>query len=191
MIAHLRGTAHKGKPGTVEVDVAGVGYRVAVPLSAWDTIGDGQTVQLFTTSYVREDRFDLYGFLDRPTRSLFESLIELQGIGPKMGLELCDVPRNLLQQAMDEDDAKLLTNIKGIGKKTAEKLLIELKSLAEREPEMFRLPSSAPGSRFDRDAIAALAQLGYGTAEIMEALDGLPPDLRPTDARVTAPLRMR
>lgn len=192
MIAHLKGTVHKGGLGEVTVDVQGVGYRVFVPSNVWDALADGAAATVWTTTYVREDRFDLFGFSDASTRMLFESLIELQGIGPRMGLELCAVPRSMILQAIAEDDARLLLNIKGIGKKTAEKLLIELRNLAEKQPLMFQGgdADAALPAHYDRDAIAALSQLGYTMNDIMGALERLPKHLTTTEERVGAALRM-
>lgn len=193
MIARLRGTVNKQDLGEVEVDVHGVGYRVQVPLTAWETLPEGQEATLFITTYVREDRFDLFGFHDKQTRTLFEELIERQGIGPKLALELCAVPKALLRQAMDEDDSTVLTAVKGIGKKTAEKLLIELKSLDEKYPSMFQADAGSKrtgsSASMDPDAVAALLQLGYNRIEVMSALSDLPKDLSSTEARVTAALR--
>ena len=190
MIAHLRGTITKGSPGEVTTDVGGVGYRVFVPITTWDELKENTVQLLWTVTYVREDRFDLFGFADANARLLFEHLIALQGIGPKLGLELCSVPRGLLHQAVAEQDPSVLTSIKGVGRKTAEKLLIELKGLMEKHPSLLQssgkhlLPAA-----FDQDAIAALSQLGYTTSDIIHVLEKLPKDLRTTEERVTAALR--
>ncbi len=191
MIAHLRGTIGKGDPGSVSVDVQGVGYDVLVPITVWDDLEEGATTTVFISTYVREDRFALFGFLDKPTKQLFEALIQLSGVGPKMGLELCAVPKSLLLQAVNEEDPGMLNSIKGVGKKTAEKLLIELKSLAEKAPHMFASADTTveQHGRYDRDAIAALAQLGFANGDIMRALEALPADLSSTEERVTAALR--
>jgi holliday junction DNA helicase RuvA len=190
MIAHLRGTISKTRTGEATVDVGGVGYRVLMPVDAWDLVADGSQRTIWVSTYVREDRFDLYGFTDERTRLLFDELIERQGIGPKLALELCAVPKGLLMQAIAENDPGVLTSIKGIGKKTAEKLLIELKSLAEKHVDMFSDPTrqSMP-AQFDRDTIAALAALGYGMPDILQALERLPKDLTTTEQRVTAALQ--
>lgn len=190
MIASLRGLISKHDLGEVEVGVHGVGYRVRVPVHSWEQLPEGKEMKLFITSYVREDRFDLYGFTDRQTKLLFEELIERQGIGPKLGLELCAVSRSLLRQAMDENDPGILTSIKGIGRKTAEKLLIELRTLGEKYPHMFQSSDGKMiASSFDADALAALIQLGYNRSEVMSVLSDLPKDLETTEARVTAALR--
>lgn len=190
MIAGLRGIIGKTAPGSLIVDVQGVGYDVAVPMATWDDLKDGESAQLHITTYVREDRFELFGFADVQTKRLFNALIQISGIGPRMGLELCAVPRGILVQAINEEDPAILTSIKGIGRKTAEKLLVELKSLAEKHMEMFSTEAMAvSGSRFDRDAIAALSQLGFANNEIMRALESLPSELATTEERVTAALR--
>ncbi|MDB4978943.1 MAG: holliday junction helicase RuvA [Candidatus Peribacteria bacterium] len=192
MIAHLRGSIHKLNPGEATVDVQGVGYRVSIPLDAWDTLEEGTQHMLWISTYLREDRLDLYGFPDRAGRTLFEELIKKQGIGPRLALELCAVPRNLLVQAVAEQDERLLTSIKGIGKKTAEKLLIDFKGMMEKDPDIFG-PMHEAGTpvrnEFDRDAISALTSLGYDTQTVMHALKELPADLQTTEDRVAAALR--
>ena len=190
MIAHLTGTIARQHPGEVTVDVHDVGYRVYVPLDVWEKIEEGKdrTLQIFT--YVREDRLDLFGFLDRAGRALFEQLLEISGIGPKMALELCSVPRGLLGSAVAQEDPGILTSIKGIGRKTAEKLLVELKSLAEKHPELLRDHSSETRvGAIDPDAVSALEALGYDAPTIMHALKALPKDLASTEDRVSAALR--
>lgn len=190
MLAHLRGSVHKMDPGEVTVDVAGVGYRVAVPLDVWDELKEAQQRMLWVSTYVREDRFDLFGFADRDGQILFEELIKLTGIGPKLGLELCAVPRILLKQAMEEQNVALLTSIKGVGKKTAEKLLLELRSLAERKPQIFMVKGVASArGQFDQDAIAALTALGYDSSTAIRMLKDLPPEVKTTEDRVAAALR--
>ncbi|MBI2636293.1 Holliday junction branch migration protein RuvA [Candidatus Peregrinibacteria bacterium] len=190
MIAHLRGTVHKMDPGEATVDVAGVGYRVTVPLDVWDELKEAEPRMLWISAYIREDRFDLYGFADRDGQILFEELIKLSGIGPRLGIELCAVPRAMLRQAMEEQNARLLTGIKGIGKKTAEKLLLELRSLAERKPQIFTVRGAgAVRGEFDQDAIAALTALGYDSATVVRALKDLPATADTTEERVAAALR--
>lgn len=189
MIAHLRGLVTKANPGEITIDVSGVGYRATMPLNAWDALPDGASALVHITTYVREDRLDLFGFIDVRTKQLFESLIELNGVGPRMGLELCAVPRSMLLQAVQGNDASILSSVKGIGRKTAEKLLLELKSLAEKHPHIFEVASGTIGARYDQDAVAALSNLGFQTGDILRALEHLPKELETTEERVTAALR--
>jgi Holliday junction DNA helicase RuvA len=191
MIAHLRGTVHLLGVGEAVVDVQGVGYRVTVPVDVWEKLEEGRPVALWISTYVREDRFDLFGFIDRQGQMLFEEFLKLSGIGPKMGLELCAVPRGILRQAAEEKNVGLLQNIKGVGKRTAEKLILELKALLEKHPNMLGTPAAGETTRseYDQDAIAALTALGYDSPTVMQALRSLPPDLHSTEERVAAALR--
>lgn len=189
MIAHLRGTVHRLTPERVTIDVQGVGYKVAVPLPVWEQLTEGKEALLHIFTYVREDRLELYGFSDESGRMLFEKFLDMDGVGPKSALELSGVPRSLLMQAIGSDDSKLLTSIKGIGKKTAEKLLVDLRSLAEKDPNIFGGTQSSSGGQFDQDAVEALKSLGYDTSTVMNVLKQLSPDLTSTEERVTAALR--
>src|SRR5437868_4357767 len=107
MIAHLRGTVHKLDPGEVTVDVGGVGYRVMVPPDVWDALEEAQPSMLWISPYIREDRFDLFGFIDRAGRTIFDEFLKLTGVGPKMAIELSSVPRSLLRQAAEEQNPGL------------------------------------------------------------------------------------
>lgn len=191
MIAHLKGTIHRLKPEEVTVDVGGVGYRVFVPMNVWDELKEDSEVQIFTYTHIREDRMDLFGFLEDSERMLFERFIGMNGIGPKLALELCAVPKSLLMQAVGAQEPKLLTTVKGIGKKTAEKLLLDLKSLAESQPEIFGtdVHAATNSGSIDQDAVEALKTLGYDTSTIMKAIQDLPENLETTEERVAAALR--
>lgn len=191
MIAHLRGTAHKLQPGQMTIDVGGVGYQVASTLDVWDNTEEGAETFLHIYTYVREERLDLFGFADRTTRELFAECMKTSGVGPALGLDICNLPRTILLQAINEDDANLLTNIKGVGKKKAEKLLLDLGSLVENRPELFAVASGSLPQKaaYDQDAVAALQALGYDQSTIMQALKNLPADLESTEDRVSAALR--
>ncbi|MFH0770920.1 MAG: Holliday junction branch migration protein RuvA [Candidatus Peregrinibacteria bacterium] len=191
MISLLRGTIRRGVPGSVVVDTGAVGYSVTVPLGSWDELKEGETQELLIVPFIREDRFDLFGFRDEATRQLFSASINLQGVGPRMGMELCSVPRSLLAKAIDEEDVKILTKIKGIGKKTAEKLIVDLRSLKERQPGLFSAEDGRGTGKaaFDSDAVEALRTLGYESSVIMKTLRNLPHDLATTEERVAAALR--
>ena len=192
MIARLRGTFHRLDHGEANVDVRGVGYAVSVPTDAESALEEGKECDLWIATYVREDRLELYGFTEKGSRRLFELLIAQSGIGPKMALELCAVPRDLLVQAVERSDAGILTSVKGVGKKKAEKLILELKGTMERHPEIFRsagADGTSDGPTHDQDALDALVALGYETSVVLQALRKLPPDLGSTEERVTEVLR--
>jgi len=191
MIAHLRGTVHKLHPSEVTVDVQGVGYRVAVPIDVWEKLDEAAPAMLWISSYIREDRFDLYGFADRAGQRLFEELIKISGIGPKTALELCAVPRSLLREAAERQDGSILKNVKGIGRKTGEKLVLELRALLEKDPMILGTPAAeeSRGASYDGDAIAALTSLGYDSPTAIQTLRNLPSELKTTEERVAAALR--
>ncbi|MBU0767094.1 Holliday junction branch migration protein RuvA [Patescibacteria group bacterium] len=192
MISLLRGTIHKGEIQELTIDVNGVGYDVSVPIDVWDNVKEGEDQELHIKTFVREDRFDLFGFLDKTSKLLFEEAINLPGIGPKTALEICSVPRSLLLTAIEQQDSKMLNSIKGVGKKTAEKLLVDLKSLTEKHPQIFakeRTEMSGTTAHFDQDAIDALKSLGYDTATALHALKGTPETAKTSEERVAAALR--
>ena len=192
MISHLRGSIHRLDPGEISIDVGGVGYRVMTPLDVWEELKEGEPAMLWISLYAREDRLDLFGFRDRTGRTLFEEFLKLSGIGPKIALELLSLPKSMFLEAVEQNDSKLLSGIKGIGKKTAEKLLLELRSLVEKKPGLFASAGSPQGQRrheYDQDAISALTALGYDAQTVTHALKDLPVELKSTEERVAAALR--
>lgn len=192
MLYSLTGAARRLGVPQVTVDVAGVGYLVSVPHPTWEKLKDGTRATLTIYTYVREDRLDLYGFLRPEERSLFSALLNISGIGPRLALELCGVPMQVLIRAVQSSDSATLTGIKGIGKKTAEKLLVDLKSLLEKHPEwMTAYPRSSESSlaTLDVDAIAALTSLGYDQNTVLDALKRVPATLKKPEERVSAALR--
>ncbi len=161
MIASLKGTVLTKRPEGVIVDVNGVGYRLSVPLCSLTDIPEpGETVFIHTYTHVREDALQLFGFLNEKDREVFTTLIGISGIGPKLGLAiLSGMPAERFVEAVQNEDVTMLTTIPGLGKKTASRLILELKG---------KLPSLDPGeasssrvSQEESDAISALVNLGY------------------------------
>jgi len=191
MIARLHGTVHRLQPEKIVMDVAGVGYLVTVGPDAMEWLKDGHEQTAWIYTYVREDRLDLFGFRNATTRSLFELLLQQSGIGPKIALELCAIPSEVLAHALEQNEPKLLSCVKGIGPKRATKLLVELRGLAEQHPELLRPAAGNGGAnqQYDSDAVAALTALGYDTPTIIQTLRELPDDLASTEERVAAALR--
>lgn len=192
MLYSLTGTVRRLTIPQAVLDVNGVGYLVSVPHPVWQKLEDGSRPTLTIYTYVREDRLDLYGFLRPEERSLFTELLNISGIGPKLALELCSIPMQVLIRAVQRSDSATLTSIKGIGKKTAEKLLVDLKSLLEKHPEWASAHTSAGDkslAAFDSDAIAALTSLGYDQNTVLDALKRIPARVQKTEERVAAALR--
>ncbi len=169
MIGFLRGVLLQKSPQEILLDVAGVGYRVLVPISTFCRLGDiGAQAQLLIHTHVREDQLALYGFATPVEIELFEKLIAVSGVGPKVALGvLSGIEADDLVHAVRANDVARLTRVPGIGKKTAERLILELKDkLASIHTESAAPPPQSPKRA---DLLSALANLGYSTAEAERA----------------------
>ncbi len=167
MIAGLRGRLLRKQPQEVVVDVAGGGYRVTIPLSTFYRLGDpGGEVSLLTYTHVREDALALFGFLTEAEQALFERLIGVSGVGPKLAISiLSGIEAPDLVAALKASDISRLTRIPGVGKKTAERLSLELKDKMQGLAATAEAaPASAPSSAQD-DLVSALVHLGYSRPE--------------------------
>ncbi|MBI3314077.1 MAG: Holliday junction branch migration protein RuvA [Candidatus Omnitrophica bacterium] len=188
MYEYLSGRLVEKNTGSLILDVGGVGYAVTIPLSTFESLPPlGQSVKILTFFVVREDAQALYGFLSESERSLFKMLLSISGIGPKMaitvlsGLTLPD-----LKRAIVDGSVHLLTGISGVGKKTAERIIIELREklvLDER-----RMPESQASSAvlqeqdgLFQDSLQALIQLGYKKQNAKEAIQKALKNHKPED----------
>jgi Holliday junction DNA helicase RuvA len=176
MIAFLRGTVLDKQPNRIVVDVQGVGYEVLVPLSTYYEAPEaGGEVSLRVHTHVREDAIQLFGFLTELERQLFERLISVSGIGPKLAIAVLsglDAPEVL--GAVQRADVARLTGIPGIGKKTAERIVLELKDrLASMTGAAARetVPASTSGERLRVDLLSALQNLGYHRPQAEKAVE--------------------
>lgn len=174
MIGRLRGTLIEKHPPVVLVDVAGVGYEVETPLSTFHELpAAGETVTLHTHLSVKEDAHNLYGFASTRERTLFRSLIRISGVGPKLALTLLSGMRvEELLGCIEAQDASALTRVPGVGKKTAERLMVELRDRIDGlgllgggtvagAPE----PVEAAATDAVSEAVSALVSLGYKPPE--------------------------
>ncbi len=179
MIAHVRGTVAHREAASVIVDVNGVGYLVHVPSSA-DVPARGQEVELRTTMVVREDSMTLYGFTDHAAQQLFDLLLGTSGVGPKLALAVLSTHRpSVVRQALASSDVDLLCAVPGIGKKSAQKLVLELKDKVGGldAPDIVLPAGTSHGANGAPSAVTdtrdALLQLGYGPAEVAATLADL------------------
>ncbi|HEY8331673.1 MAG TPA: Holliday junction branch migration protein RuvA [Pseudomonas sp.] len=178
MIGRLRGTLAEKQPPHVLLEVGGVGYELEVPMSTLYRLpGVGEPLTLHTHLVVREDAHLLYGFAEKRERELFRELIRLNGVGPKLALALMSgLEVDELVRCVQTGDTKALTRVPGVGKKTAERLLVELK-------DRFQVWESMPGaplvveparaasvSSAEADAVSALVALGFKPAEASRAV---------------------
>jgi Holliday junction DNA helicase RuvA len=175
MIAFLRGRVFEKQPTLVIVDVQGVGYEVHVPLSTYYDVGEeGSEVALRVHMHVREDALQLYGFLTDLERQLFERLIGISGIGPKLAVAvLSGVDARELIAAVQRGDIARLTAIPGVGKKTAERIVLELRDrLAQLVvPATGAVPAASQADRLRDDLVSALQNLGYHRPQVDKAVE--------------------
>ncbi|MBD1552857.1 Holliday junction branch migration protein RuvA [Pseudomonas typographi] len=182
MIGRLRGTLAEKQPPHLIVDVNGLGYELEVPMTTLYRLPSvGQAVTLHTHLVVREDAQLLYGFFEKRERELFRELIRLNGVGPKLALALMSgFEADELVRVVQAQDAQALVKVPGVGKKTAERLLVELKDRFkawQTSPAMFALmPYStpqAPVASAEADAVSALISLGYKPQEASKAVSAI------------------
>jgi Holliday junction DNA helicase RuvA len=174
MIAHLRGRLLDKQPNRIIVDVQGVGYDVHVPLSTYYDVGDaGAEVALRVHTHVREEALQLFGFLTVLEQQVFERLIAISGIGPKLAIAvLSGMDAGELVGAVQRGDVGRLTAIPGIGKKTAERIVLELKDrLAQLAAPAGPSTVPASGDRLRDDLLSALQNLGYHRPAAEKAIE--------------------
>lgn len=168
MIASLSGRLERASPGEVVVEVGGVGYRVRVPLSTYAGLpAPGSEARLRVVTVVREDELSLYGFATAEEEALFALMQGVSGVGPKLALKiLSGLAADALAHALASGDLRALTAVPGVGRKLAERLVLELrdKVLAPAQPKPVR-------PRADEDALEALVGLGYPAKTAQQALE--------------------
>jgi Holliday junction DNA helicase RuvA len=167
VIGQLRGQILRKSPQEVLLDVGGVGYRVLIPVSTFYRLGEaGASVDLRVHTHVREDALALYGFLSESEQALFERLIEVAGVGPKLAINiLSGIEAPELVAALREADVARLTRIPGVGKKTAERLVLELREKVSALAAADAAPAAAAPGGMKQDLLSALVHLGYSRPE--------------------------
>jgi Holliday junction DNA helicase RuvA len=163
MIGQLRGRLADKRPNQILVDVGGVGYLVSVPLSTYAGLGELHTeVTLLIHSHIREDQFALYGFLSSREKHLFEMLLSASGVGPTLALKiLSGMSAEELIPAIRGNDLGRLTKIPGVGRKTAERMVVELKDKLEAMAVLEQKPAVSSPAGVEADVVSALINLGY------------------------------
>ncbi len=187
MISHITGEVILKNDKFVIIDVSGVGYKVYISIDSIRKIGvKGEKVNLWTYLSVRENVLDLYGFMNYAEVDLFEMLIGISGVGPKSALGIMGVaPLDTLKSAIASGDTSYLTKVSGIGKKNAEKIILELRDkLGAIESESKTGVFSA-----DTDVIDALQALGYSATEAREALKEVPKETTGASKKITEALK--
>ncbi|MCL6270237.1 Holliday junction branch migration protein RuvA [Sansalvadorimonas sp. 2012CJ34-2] len=199
MIGRLRGILVEKNPPGLLVDVAGVGYELEAPATTFQRLPEiGEEITLSTHFVVREDAQLLYGFSDKSERQLFRTLIRVNGVGPKLALAiLSGMEAEMFARCVHEQDTSMLTRLPGVGKKTAERLIVEMKDrLDEWQPALMPLEAAASkpaafAARHDpvQDAISALIALGYRPQEASKAITAVEADGASTDDLIRQALK--
>lgn len=174
MIGHLRGTLIDKRPNQILVDVGGVGYQVSIPLSTFYALGDLRgEVTLLVHTHLREDSIALYGFLTAREKHFFEMLLSASGVGPGLALKiLSGMSVDDLVPAIRHGDLVQLTRIPGVGKKTAERIVVELRDkLAAMEVTEVEKPAASGRSALEADTVSALLNLGYDRRAAEKAVE--------------------
>ena len=186
MIASLAGQIQLIEEAALVVAVGGVGVRVFVPKTVMENIGVGQAISLHTHLIVREQELSLYGFNTLDDLRLFTTMLGVRGIGAKVGLAiLSTLSPELIQTAVMQEEAVILQRVPGIGKKTAERMIFQLRDKID-----FTALSSAPlVSDVDADVIDVLTALGFSIVEAQTAIQKLPREITAVDERVSLALQ--
>lgn len=188
MIAYLKGIVFSKNATSVILLTGGVGYRVSVPSNLILSFKIGQEAELFIHSHIREDQFSLYGFSSPEELSLFELLISVSGVGPKMAMNMISTtsPRHI-KSAIAAGEPAVFTKVSGVGRKTAERLIVELK---EKIGEGDFKDTHIGASKQLSESLEALVALGYSRDEAREALKKIPADVSESGQIIRAALRV-
>jgi holliday junction DNA helicase RuvA len=171
VIAHIDGKLVQKTPTFVVVDCGGVGYGAHISLNTYEKIGTGERLKLYTHLVVKEDSHTLYGFADEDERTLFIQLISVSGVGPNTArLMLSSLKPNDIKQAITTGNWALIKTVKGIGEKTAQKVVIDLKNKIKGDEATEGLSLTTGRSVLIEEALAALVMLGFSKAEAEKGL---------------------
>lgn len=175
MIAHLKGKILAKQNHSLILNGGNIGYLVYTPLSILTENKEKDEIELFIHTHVREDNISLYGFKTLNELNFFKLLLSVSGIGPKIALEIISAPPEIIKTAIFTEDIKTLTKINGVGKKTAERIVLELKNKVE--PELHEKGNLKQW--IDQDAVEALINLGYSKYQVVKTLSEI-------DKKITA-----
>ena len=188
MISYLEGKILEKDEKFFTINVSGVGYKIFSHIGVLEKIPKaGRDAKVWTHLYVREDSLDLYGFLDRDELEFFEVLISISGIGPKSALGILEVaPVASLKQAIVSEDETFFTKVSGVGAKTAQRLILELKNKLSKTVT----PVKGSDSQQMGEALEALVSLGYNQRDARSSLQEIPKDIKGVEAKVKAALKL-
>ena len=181
MIAYLSGRILAKQERSLVLTVSGVGYLVYVTRGLAEKAKEGDDLKLFTHTNVREDDLSLFGFATQDEWQFFKLLLTVSGIGPKSALEILNAPLPKIRQAIAKKDVATLTNVPGIGKKTAERIIVDLQGKVKLE---LLEENGAPGDSHEgrEDIVQALVSLGYHRQQVLQGLKKIPTEVSGEEA---------
>jgi Holliday junction DNA helicase RuvA len=185
MIAKIKGKVDYIRNNYAVVEANNIGYKIFLTAYSMGKIAGGKEVELFIHTHVREDILALYGFLTLEELEMFELLLSISGIGPKAGLGILTIATpKTIRTAILNNDSSILTKVSGVGKKTAERVILELQNKIADMSE-----SEKSGAVTDSDSIEALVSMGYSVSEARDALKDVDPDIKDIGQRVKVALK--
>lgn len=183
MIAYLSGKIIKKTEKGIIIDTGNVGYLVHVSKLTNANVNENESISLFIYSHIREDSFDLHGFENYETLEFFKQLISINGVGPKVAMEIISSDTDKIKMAIANEDDKFLCKIPGIGSKTAKRIVLELKGKITLEN--LDRPYQRIDEKMDDEAYEALSKLGYQSQQIRKILNNLPKEIKDTEQIIT------
>jgi len=180
MIAYIKGEIIKKTEKSIIINTGTIGYLVNINKNIISEIQENQETELYIHSHIREDTFDLYGFNNYEELEFFKTLISISGIGPKVGLEMLNISPNKLKSAIINEDVTFICTIPGIGKKTAQRIILELKGKVQID-NIEELKDLS----INEDIIEALINLGYQRKHIVKTLEKAPENIEKEEELIT------
>ncbi len=180
MIAYLKGEIIKKTEKAIIISTENIGYLVNITTSQLSNLKEKTEIELFIHNHIREDCFDLYGFINYEELQFFKTLININGIGPKVALEILNISVDKLKQAIEEENIEFMKKIPGIGPKAAQRIILELKGKLD-----FSNIDRAHSSINNEEAISALISLGYNKNHILRILEKTPEEIKETEDIIT------
>ncbi len=187
MIGALTGTVFYFTSNSLILMVGGVGYRVSITEKLGSVIKQNETITLFIHTHVREDALDLYGFMHQDELAFFELLLTVSGIGPRTALTIVNHGASLIQKAVASSDVSFFTSIPRVGKKNAQKIIIELKNKLGSVADL-NLRDDEQGET--KDILDALTGMGFGKNEVQEAIKNLNQDEASVEEKIRQALKL-
>lgn len=188
MLAYLKGQVIKKTNKGIIINTGNIGYLTYLNTSLLSEIEEFSQIELFIHSHIKEDAFELYGFTNYKSLQFFTQLININGIGPKVALEILNIPISKIKGAILNNDETFLCEIPGIGKKTAKRIILELKEKIE-DGDLETLQYRSLSKETHNEALEALIKLGYQKHEIVRVIKDIPEEIKETEEIITFFLR--